>query len=50
MLGVFHKDFVHKRWRQPILYLNNSVASNWIFLLCIVVELPFPRSSVNENA
>ena len=29
--------------------LNNSVASNWIFLLGIVVELAFSGSSVNEG-
>ena len=28
----------------------NSVGSNWIFLLCTVVELSSSRSSVNEDA
>ena len=35
---------------SPFLTLNNSVGNNWIYLLCIVVELSFSRSLVNEDA
>ena len=34
---------------KPFFTLNSSVASNWIFLLCIVFELSLSRSSVMKT-
>ena len=45
---ILHKDFVHKKWQQPFFTLNHSGANNWIFPLCIAVELSFSKSLVHN--
>lgn len=34
---------------NPFLNLGNSMANNWIYLLCMDVELSFSRSSVKKD-
>ena len=34
---------------EPFFNSNNSKINNWIFLLCMVVKLSLPRSSVSED-